>query len=113
MSLFRFLSFGSRSSEPLLRAIETALAENHLRLMASIQDLDTKIGQLTAAVSETATRVQADLDALTAKLAAGSAGPDVQPEIDRLQASIDALKAIDPAAAAPATEAPATESAAG
>lgn len=67
--------------------------------MANTQaELDAKLDEIGKAVSDAAARVSADLAALLAKV---NAGVDFAPEVAKLQAGINALAAIDPAAAAP------------
>lgn len=74
--------------------------EERLNTMPTQADLDTALDNLSTAVTDAATRVSADLKALADKIAAIPGAPDLSPEIAKVQASIDAIKAIDPAAPA-------------
>ena len=65
--------------------------------MPTQQDLDDALDAQSAAISDAANRVSADLKALADKIAALPSAPDLSPEIAKVQASIDAIKAIDPA----------------
>lgn len=84
-----------------MKAIIRHLEQIHRKLdhMANTQiELDAKLDELGKAVSDAAARVSADLAALLAKV---NAGGDFSPEVAKVQAGIDALKAIDPAAVVP------------
>jgi hypothetical protein len=69
--------------------------------MATQADLDAALDALMTAVKAAADRVSADIAALQAKIDSGATGPDLQPEIDKVNAGVAAISAIDPSAPAP------------
>ncbi len=71
------------------------------KIMATQVDLDAALDKLAQAVSDAATRVSADFAALNAKIAAGTPPADLSPEVAKVQAGLDAIASIDPAAPAP------------